>query len=128
MEDHGTRGARGDTLEAAICARDQFARLADKLRLEALFAASPRSAWRRARLVEDYFASVLTARADPNLWRARNTFDQRRCRGRRTASVAWRAFRKAAEAEAAEFRDVAAALGLDAELRGTRGQKQMLDG
>ena len=128
MEDHGIHGARADTFEAALCTRDEFVRLADKLRHEALFAASPRSAGQRARLVEDYFASVLTARQGPDPMRARNTFDQRRCRGRRTASVAWRAFRGAAEAEAAEFREVAAALGLDAQLRGIRGRKPTLDG
>jgi len=116
MDDHGIQGARGDTFEAALCARDEFVRLADKLRHEALFAASPRSAGQRARLVEDYFASVLTVRLDPDPRRERNTFDQRRCRGRRTASVAWTEFRRAAEAEAAEFHEVATALGLDAPL------------
>lgn len=128
MEDHGSQGARGDTFEVALCARDEFVRLADKLRHEALFAASPRSAGQRARLVEDYFASVLTARLGPDPRRPRNTSDQRRCRGRRTATVAWTEFRRGAEAEAAEFREVASALGLDARLQGMRGRKPMLDG
>jgi DNA-directed RNA polymerase specialized sigma24 family protein len=123
----GTRGGHGDTFEAAICARDEFARLADKLSREAQFTASPRTARQRARLVDEYFASVLARPAGPAPTAPSNAVDQRRCRGRRAATVAWHAFRDA-EVEAEEFRDLAAALGLEADAPSAGGRKQALDG
>ncbi|HEY6723851.1 MAG TPA: hypothetical protein VI197_07455 [Polyangiaceae bacterium] len=108
-----TAESLGDMVETTIDAQRRFVRLATELRRVAVHTASPRTRALRARLIDDYFASLLVLDNDPaNDSASRNTFDQRRCRGRRVATAAWLALRDV-DAHHEEFHDLAAGLGLE---------------
>jgi DNA-directed RNA polymerase specialized sigma24 family protein len=108
-----TAESLGDMVETTIDAQRRFVRLATELRRVAVHTASPRTRALRARLIDDYFASLLVVNSDPaKESSSRNTFDQRRCRGRRAATAAWLALRNV-DAHLEEFHDMAAGLGLE---------------
>jgi len=111
--DDFTAASRNDMVETTIDAQRRFVRLATELRRVAVHTASPRTRALRARLIDEYFASLLVVDGDPvKASSARNTFDQRRLRGRRAATAAWLTLRNL-DANLEEFHDVAAGLGLE---------------
>lgn len=111
--DDVTATSRNDMVETTIDAQRRFVRLATELRRVAVHSASPRTRALRARLIDEYFASLLVVDGDPlKASSVRNTFDQRRLRGRRAATAAWLTLRNV-DANLEEFHDVAAGLGLE---------------
>ena len=101
----------GEMIDTTIDAQRRFSRLVEELKRVALCTASPRTAVQRADLIQDYFASLLVVAGESTNKSPRNTFDQRRSRGRRAAIAAWLVLRDGSILK--DFGDMAAGLGLE---------------